>query len=213
MVVSGYGGQLLIVLGAVGAALAQSGGSFEQQKRQGLDYLRNGQFDKAAARLEEVWEQQQPPDAMVAEHLAIAYLNGDERKQQRNLAERALELMEKAIAGGGQATFLVNHSHERIGLVQGSNWTKFCRGRLSIRPGQLSFVSEAGERAGEDSFDTDAAGLKEIQRNTQSDRGVFQIKAADTGGKQRTYNMVPRSWSAADSQAIVFLAEKHLLKK
>jgi len=205
--------RFLFALGAMAAALAQSGGRFEQQKRQGLEYVRSGQFDKAAVKLEEVWEQQRPPDPLVAEHLAIAYLNGDDRKQQKGLEERALELMEKAIASGGQASFLVNHSHERVGLVQGSNWTKFCRGRLSIRAGQLSFLSEAGDRPGEDSFDTDAAGLKEIQRNPQSDRGVFQIKAMDTGGKQRTYNMVPRSWFAADSQAIVLLAEKHLLKR
>ena len=70
----------------------------------GLQYVRNAQFDKAAAKLEEVWEQQQPPDPAIAEHLAIAYLNGEDRRNRKELATRAYEIMEKAVAAGGQAT-------------------------------------------------------------------------------------------------------------
>jgi hypothetical protein len=189
------------------AVLAQ--GRFEESKRLGLVYVRAGQFDRAAAKLEEVWDEQKPSDPVVAEHLALAYLNGDDRKTRGELYDRAVELMNKAIEGGGQATFLVHHSHERLGFVQGSNWTRYCRGRLSIRPGRLTYVSEAGDRPGEDSFEVDAAGVKEI-KEPRGDRGVWQITLTPAGSRERGYNFAPRSPFAADSDALVRLLKTHL---
>lgn len=175
----------------------------------GLQYVRNAQFDKAAAKLEEVWEQQQPPDPAVAEHLAIAYLNGEDRRNRKELAARAYEIMEKAVAAGGQATFLVNHSHERLGIIQGDNWTKYCRGRFSIRPGRVVFLSEAGDRPGEDSFDIEAGAIREIKENSRSSRGVFQVTIADSAGKKQTYNFAPRSFSQGDAETLVRLLKTH----
>ncbi len=191
------------------ALLAQ--GRFEESKRLGLLYVRNNQFDRAAGKLEEVWDGQKPPDPIVAEHLALAYLNGDDRKVRPELYDRAVGLMTKAIEAGGQATFLVHHSHERLGFVQGSNWTKYCRGRLSIRPGRLTYVSEAGDRPGEDSFEAEPSALREI-KEPRGDRGILQITLTQSG-KERGYNFAPRSLFAADSDALVRLLKAHLAAK
>lgn len=204
-------GRWAFALTLAGVLLAQ--GRFEESKRLGFLYVRNAQFDRAAGKLEEVWEEQKPPDPAVAEHLALAYLNGEDRKTRRELFDRAVDLMNKSIAGGGQATFLVHHSHERAGVIQGSNWTKYCRGRLSIRPGRVTFVSEAGDRPGEDSFETEASGIREIKENTRSDRGIFQITLSTAGNKERGYNFAPRSLFAADSEVLVRLLRTHLSAK
>lgn len=204
------GGHLaLIAAFAFSLCPAQSGGRFEAAKRLGLTYLSRGQYDKAAGNLEEVWEMQKPSDPLVAEFLAIAYLNGDDRKSQTDVEQKASGLMQKAIELGGQATLLVQHSHEKLGFIQGNELTKFCSGRLSVRPGRLTFVSEAGENPGKDSFEFTAADLKEAAPNSDTSRGMFHIKGRDKG-KERTYNMVPRSWARADSDFFLSLIHQHV---
>lgn len=191
-------------------ATPQSGGRFEETKSLGLTYLHRGEYDKAAGKLEEVWEMQKPPDPLVAESLAIAYLNGDDRKSEAGLDQQAFTLLEKAIAMGGQATLLVEHSHEKLGFIQGNELTKFCSGRLTVRPGKLTFVSEGGEHPGQDSFEFAADGLKEAAPNSDTARGMFHIKGRDSKGKERTYNMVPKSWAKTDSDFFLSLIHKNL---
>lgn len=185
-------------------------GRFDETKRLGLIYIKNGQYDKAAGKLEEVWEMQKPSDPLVAENLAVAYLNGEDRKSQRDLDLKAFGLMEQAISGGGQATLLVLHSHEKLGLIQGNALTKFCSGRLSIKSGHLAFISEAGDHAGEDSFEFSAADFNGVEPNRDNSRGMFHIKGKDKRGKERTYNMVPKSWARNDSDFFLSLIRKHL---
>jgi len=206
-----WGGVTAMAAAAAGLLISQSGGRFDEAKRLAFLNVRDGQFDKAAVRLEEVWEQQRPPDSAVAEHLAMAYLNGEDRKSRRDLEAKAYELMGKSIAAGGQATFVVNHSHEGFGAIQGNNWTRFCRGRLSVRPGRIIYVSEAGERVGEDSFDIEPAGLREFSEG-RGDRGVFRLRIRDAAGKERNYNMAPRSWSAQDTRELIRLVTAHVSK-
>lgn len=191
---------------SVRPALAQNSGRFDEAKRLGFIYLKDGKFDKAAGKLEEVWEMQNPPDAAVAEALAIAYLNGSDRESQPDLPQKAFDLMEKAIAGGGQATLLVQHSHERLGAIQGSTLTKYCSGRLSVKPGTLIFVAEAGEHPGEHSFELTPADLKDMGLNLDSSRGMFHIKTPKKG----TYNFVPKSGAKQDSEFFLSLIRKNL---
>src|SRR5258707_959430 len=78
-----------------GSSLAQNTGRFEEGKRLGLQYIAGAKFDRAAGKFEEIWDQDQT-DPLVAEYLAIAYLNGDDRKDHPELQRKAFELMQKA---------------------------------------------------------------------------------------------------------------------
>src|SRR5258708_30941640 len=89
---------LSIVLPTI--AFAQGGGRFEESKRLALAYLESNQYDRAAGKLEEIWEQNQS-DADVAEWLAIAYLNGQERESQSGVEAKSLALMGQSLRLGG----------------------------------------------------------------------------------------------------------------
>lgn len=77
--------------GAAGFLEAQSGGRFEEAKRMGMAYVQSEQFDKAAGRLEEVWEQDRS-DPAVGESLALAYLNTEERRTLPQLQKQAFAI-------------------------------------------------------------------------------------------------------------------------
>jgi hypothetical protein len=118
----------------------QGDGRFYDAKRQATDYLDSGQYDRAAARFEEVWEKDQS-DPYVAEGLAIAYLNGEDRRYHTELEAKAQRLVLEAIRLGGTATFLVQHSHEKFNGLKPPN--DYCSGKLSIKAGKLVFVAQA----------------------------------------------------------------------
>jgi hypothetical protein len=190
---------------ALAVLLFGQGGRFEQQKRQGLAYLKDGKYEKAAAKLEEVWDYEKS-DPMVAEGLAIAYLNGTDRRNNPDLAPKAYELMDKQIQAGGKAVFLVVHSHEKLGFLQGHELTNYCAGQLQVRSGRISYVSETGDKGGQHSFDLAADDIKEISPNFDRGRGMFHIKTRD----KQNYNMAPRSWDEKDSQFLFSLVVKYV---
>ncbi|MGH9671908.1 MAG: hypothetical protein ACRD44_01910 [Bryobacteraceae bacterium] len=85
------------------------------------------------------------------------------------------------------------------------------RSRCTRKPCRLIYVSEAGERAGEDSFDIEPAALREFSEG-RGDRGVFRLRIRDAAGKERNYNMAPRSWSAPDARELIRLVTAHVSK-
>src|SRR5438874_5320584 len=93
---------------ASGALLeaGQSGGRFEEAKRMGMAYVNSEQFDKAAGRLEEVWEQDQS-DPVVGEFLAVAYLNSEDRRSLPQNQKQAFAIIDHLVASGSRVTFLV----------------------------------------------------------------------------------------------------------
>jgi hypothetical protein len=184
-------------------AMAQNGGRFELTKRQALAYLESSQFDKAAGKLEDIWEQEKT-DATIAEDLAIAYLNGEDRQLHDEVAEKAHALAEKAIKLGGRATFLVQHSHQ-LGVLQGKTIIDYCSGKLSISPGKLVFVAQAGKTADAHSFEMTAA---EFTMTPSDSIGAFQIKGV--ARKSKHYTILPRSRVKADGDWIVALINEHV---
>jgi hypothetical protein len=154
-----------------------------------------GQFDKAAAKLEEVWDQDQS-DPGIAEALGIAYLNGADREYNPAVEAKAVALMEKSIAGGGRATFLVKHSHEHL-FATGHTVTKYCAGKLSIRTGRLVYVAVQEGREPAHTFDIAASEI-EIGEPDSHD-GMVQIRFR-LDGKQVTYSFLPRDGNAKDGR-------------
>lgn len=124
--------------GALVFAADPQNGRFADLKASAFQAFDKGRYAEVAGRLEEIWEEDQS-DAKVAEYLAMGYLYGE-----RDLS-KAQPLLEKAIALGGQATFLVIHSHEHLSMLRGDVITDFCTGKLSITPGKISFLADSGE--------------------------------------------------------------------
>jgi hypothetical protein len=195
--------RLLLLSVMVVLVLGAQGGRLEQQKRLGFAYLKDGKYDNAAAKLEEIWDLDKS-DPMVGEGLAIAYLNGSDRKANPQIVPKANQMMEKALADGGRAVFIVVHSHERLSFLQGHELINFCSGQLQVRKDRISYVSESGDKGGQHSFDLPADAIKEIAAN--SDHLTFHIKGAD--GKN--FNLAPRSRAQEDSEFLLSLAGKYV---
>lgn len=129
---------------ATGLVSAQQNGRFALLKSQAFTLFDRGQYDQVAGKLEEVWEQDQS-DPKVAAYLAIGYLYGEHDPL------KAKPLMKAAIDLGGQAIFLVQHSHEKGGIVggivSGDVMNNYCNGKIEISPGTISFVADSGEHS------------------------------------------------------------------
>jgi hypothetical protein len=125
---------------AVSVALAQQHGRFAALKSQAFDLFQKAQYLQVAATLEEVWEQDQS-DPKVAEYLAMGYLYGE-----KNL-KKASDVMAQALARGGQATFLVHHSHEHAVLLSGDVINNYCTGRISISHSGIAFIADSTDHS------------------------------------------------------------------
>ena len=180
----------------------QSGGRFEEAKRMGMAYVNSEQFDKAAGRLEEVWEQDQS-DPVVGEFLAVAYLNSEDRRSLPQNQKQAFAIIDHLVASGSRVTFLVQHSHEKLGWLQGRELNQYCRGRLSIANHHLIFVSDKGEKASQHSFDVEASQIKSISLNEDDRRGTFQLKLLNG-----SYFMVTRNRNRDEARQIVDLIRR-----
>jgi hypothetical protein len=146
-------------------AIGQENGRFAGLKAQALEYFQRGQYAQVVGKLEEVWEQDQT-DPKVAEYLAMGYLYGESD------AKKAEPVMLAAIAHGGQATFLVQHSHERSTILSGDTMNNYCTGRISVANGKMDFIADSTDH----SATFLAPDLKEF-RILNGSAGRFQIKS------------------------------------
>jgi hypothetical protein len=182
-----------LLLSAALVASAQQNGRFAALKSQAFDYFDRGQYDKVAGKLEEVWEQDHS-DLKVGEYLAMGYLYGE-----KDLA-KAQPIMKEVLAKGGQATFLVQHSHEKLGLLNGDTLNNYCSGRMSVVPGKVSFVADDGVH----STTFSGAALKTL-RLQGSGPGRFEIKAE---GKNYTFRV--KSETHAEAAFLQELVQQNL---
>lgn len=173
----------------------QENGRLAAQKSRGIDLIEHGKFQEAAGILEGVWEQNQT-DYKVAEFLAIAYLDGDREPA------KAEPLLEKAIALGGQATFLVQHSHEKLHVLTGSTITEFCSGHLSINSGHLSYVADNPDH----SIQVSAAEIRSFKAVHDNSQGLFVLSLTN----KKTYTFRPRSWSPKETQLLSAFVKKYV---
>jgi hypothetical protein len=197
----------VLLLSLASNSFGQSGGRFEDLKRMAQQYLDSNQFDKAAAKLEEVWEQDKT-DPTVAENLGIAYLNGDDRRYNPAVVEKAAKIMQESLKLGGKATFLVQHSHEGkvVKLVTGGDSLKYCDGKLSVSKGKVVFVMKALKGAEDHSFEATA---DQVKVTGPTPAGIFKIsRRVDT--KSKDYMMSPRNGEKTDATLIVTILHEQL---
>ncbi len=184
------------------ALWGQSGGRFEEAKRMGMAYIKGEQYDKAAGRLEEVWEQDHS-DPTVAEFLAVAYLNTEDKRSLPEIEKRAFQLIDTLIATRARATFMVQHSHEKMTWLQGREMNQYCSGHLSIHGTHVTFVAERGEHASQHSFEVDASEVKGIDLHESDRRGLFQLKE-----RGQPYVFATRNRNRDEARFVVGLLRK-----
>ena len=198
---------VVLLLSLTPAFFGQSGGRFDDLKRIAQQYLDSNQFDKAASKLEEVWEQDKT-DPAVAENLGIAYLNGDDRRYNSGVADKGAKIMEESLKLGGKATFLVQHAHEGkvVKLVTGGDSLKYCDGKLAISKGKLSFVMKQLKGVEDHSFEATADQVK-VSGPTKT--GGFKISRL-VDGKWKDFSMAPRNGEKADTSLVLSLIHEQL---
>lgn len=184
---------------------SQNGGRFEDAKRIAQQYLDSNQFDKAAGKLEEIWEQDKT-DPTVAENLGIAYLNGDDRRYNAEVTGKATRVMEESLKLGGKATFLVQHTHEGKLLkdITGGDSLKYCNGKLSISRGKLAFVMNQLKGAEDHSFE---AAAEQIKISGRDSAGEFKITRKPDN---KSFTMVPRNGVKTDTAIVLTILHEQM---
>ena len=161
----------------------------------GIALLEQGQYNDAVNLLEEAWEASQS-DASVAEHLAMGYLYADKE------TSKAGPLAERAIALGGRASFLMDHPHKKLKILNGDT-AAYCKGRLAITPTRITFVADDRQH----SFQVEPNNFKELKANRilGVERGTYSIRTRD----KRKFELRPRSGTLAERDLIQSLVGKH----
>jgi hypothetical protein len=198
-------GYLFLLLAVI--CFAQSG-RFAETKRLAFVNLEGGNYDRASALFEEVWENE-PPDPIIAESLALAYLNGNERRRQPKLVQKAASLLGEALDLGGQATFLVHQSREKLTWLQGRRFNDYCSGLLSLRQDRLIYLPQQCYTHSSDPFDVSFDQIKEMSLEGKGEQGAFRI-VLKTGSK---YVMVPRTRLREDTLLLFRLAATYMSVK
>jgi hypothetical protein len=168
---------------------------FELLQR-GVALLEQGRYNDAVNLLEEAWEADQSV-ASVAEHLAMAYLYADKE------TSKAGPLAEKAIALGGRASFLMDHPHEKLKILNGDT-AAYCRGRLVIVSARITFIADVPGH----SFQVESSNLKDLKENRifGVERGMYHIRTRD----KRQFELRPRSGTSAERELIMSLINAYV---
>lgn len=122
------------------ALVAGQNARFAVLKSQALNLFGQGRYAEAGGRLEEIWEQDQS-DLQVAQYLAMSYLYGEHD------AKKAAPVLEKVQTLGGPGVFMIEHSHEKLSVINGPTMNQYCTGRFLISPGKLEFVADSSDHS------------------------------------------------------------------
>lgn len=158
----------------------------------GLRATREARYAEAINALEEAVDRGRRTP-VVLENLAIAHLYGE-----RNLA-KARELMKASLAAGGQATFVVRHSHQRSILVGGLE--DGCAGRLSLSPSRLTYQGQEDKHSFSVSWDELVTVKK--SRLEIGKKGRFTLRLRQQGN----YEFTSGTWMPEEAQLLFELVE------
>lgn len=139
--------------------------------------VRNYRYDDALVKLQEALEQT-PDDAEALSLVGTVYLYRDKDFL------KAKKQFEESYRRGGRATFWVNHSHEKLGS---SEMSDYCRGWLLLGKAGVQFAPEASDHG----FQATYAQVKEFKPNRLR-RAFFHI-SFPIGGEGKNYNFQPRT--------------------
>jgi len=162
-------------------------GQIEQKSPKGVaaarELIRERRYKDAITKLEEALETA-PNNAEALSLLGAAYLYGEQD------FIKAKKTFEASSGAGGGATFWVNHSHEKLGT---SELSDYCRGWFYIRKGGIEFSPEHSDHG----FRLSYGEVKELKQNR-----LFKSQFHINDG-QKTFNFRPRTGDEGEVWLVV----------
>ncbi len=137
---------LLIVclVATLNAASPPASGELGPKGKMGVELVENRSYDRAIQFLEDGLNET-PDNPVLYENLGIAYLGCSSSLDSETCLKKAEQSMDKAIALGGHATFIVDRSLDKLHLVKGTNLLNMKRGLLQISKSQIVFKPNKDE--------------------------------------------------------------------
>jgi tetratricopeptide (TPR) repeat protein len=164
-----------------------SGAQVEQTPSKGVsaarELIRERRYRDAITKLEEALEKT-PNHAEALSLMGAACLYGELDFL------KAKKLYEASSRAGGGAAFWVNHSHEKLGT---SELSDYCRGWFYLHKGGVEFAPEHGEHG----FRLSYLELKELKQNRLF-KSHFHIKDGE-----KTFNFRPRTGDEGEVWLVV----------
>jgi tetratricopeptide (TPR) repeat protein len=204
---TGVGAVLLLSLaGAVPPLHSQEGARPPQAieaEATAKDLFAAGDYDKAVPVLENALAAN-PGDLGDASLLAMAYLYSSSRLDQTSNLDRAKAAMDKVIADGGEAVFLVGRGDDPMKFAA-VHMLKVIQGELRIGKDSITFVPSRSATGGVGPLT--AADIKEcgLNRTYGSDSAAFHLKL-----QKAVLNFRPLHFSRDESDLVCALAAKYL---
>lgn len=128
----------------VSAASPPASGDLGPKGKMGIELVENKSYDRAIQFLEDGLIET-PDNPVLYENLGVAYLGCSSSLESETCLKKAEQSMDKAIALGGHATFIVDRSLDKLHLVKGTNLLNMKRGLLQIGKGQIVFKPNKDE--------------------------------------------------------------------
>ena len=129
---------IVCLLANVSAASPPAAGELGLKGKMGIELVEHKSYDRAIQFLEDGLIET-PDNPILYENLGVAYLGCSSSLDSETCLKKAEQSMDKAIALGGHATFIVDRSLDKMHLVKGTNLLNMKRGLLQIGKGQIVF--------------------------------------------------------------------------
>ena len=195
----------LTMLALVLGCSVAHGQSLSKAAKDGISLVNDKQYRSAIPYLEDARDEQ-PTEAVIEEHLALAYLYSANGPDQKQMMTKAGTSARRAVELGGCASFFVDRSLE--------GWTsssvmKVERGRLMFCKSRLEYSAERADTT----FTATPEQIDEIDYNSRKgkDKSVFHVhlKDKDKLGKKK-HDFRPASFTEREPDLLLELVEQDL---
>jgi len=174
-----------------------------EAERAAKELFAAGDYDKAVPILQRVLASD-PHDLKDSSLLGMAYLYSSSKIDLASNLPRAQEAIDKVIADGGEAVFLVGRGDDPLKSLA-VHMVKVIQGELRMKKGSVSFVPSRSLAGGVGPIE--AGDLKEcgLNRSYGKDSNAFHFKL-----RRETINFRPLHFSRDESDMVCALAAKYL---
>ena len=194
----------LIVLAVTLACSVAQAQTLSKAAKDGIALVSDKQYRFAIPYLEDARDEQ-PTEAAIEEHLALAYLYSANGPDQKQMMTNAGASARRAVDLGGCASFIVDRSLEGWGSSSVMNVE---RGRLLFCKTKLEYRAERADTA----FSVVPAQIDEIDYNSRKgkDKAVFHVhlKDKDALGK-KGYDFRPASFTEREPDLLLELVDQY----
>ncbi len=192
------------LLADASAGSPPAAGELGPKGKMGVESVENKSYERAIQFLEEGLTET-PDNPVLYEYLGIAYLSCSSSLDSETCLKKAEQSMDKAIALGGHATFIVDRSLDKAHLVKGTNLLNMKRGLLQVGKGQIEFKPNKDE-SGTITIPQDD--LKSFGMNSYSGKAINMFHLSTK--KQGNLDFRTADFSSDEARLLFRLIERNL---